>query len=41
LAFDEEFQKVVCESLPNATLKVLAEAPVMGAMKSAIGALNG
>ena len=41
LAFDEEFQKVVCESLPNATLKVLAEAPVMGAMTSAIGALNG
>jgi N-acetylglucosamine kinase-like BadF-type ATPase len=40
-AFDAEFEKVVLGSLPGATLKVLVEAPVMGAVQSAIGGLNG
>ena len=39
--FDAEFEKVVLGFLSGASLKVLAEAPVMGALQSAIGGLNG
>ena len=39
--FDVEFEKIVLSSLPGAAMKVLAEAPVMGAVQSAIGGLNG
>ena len=39
-AFDAEFENVVLGSLTNASLKVLAEAPVIGAVQSAIGGLN-
>ena len=40
-AFDQAFEKVVSSALPGASLKVLEAAPVMGAVKSAIGGLNG
>ena len=40
-AFDEAFEKTVSSALPGASLKVLEAAPVMGAVKSAIGGLNG
>ena len=39
-AFDAEFENIVLGSLTNASLKVLAEAPVIGAVQSAIGGLN-
>ena len=40
-AFDQAFEKVVSSALPGASLKVLEAAPVMGAVKRAIGGLNG
>ena len=40
-AFDQAFENVVSGALPGASLKVLEAAPVMGAVKSAIGGLNG
>lgn len=38
--FDQEFESLVLESLPNAKLIVLDEAPVKGAVLSAIGELS-
>jgi N-acetylglucosamine kinase-like BadF-type ATPase len=39
-AFDNEFENYLIQNLPNAKLMVLSTAPVMGAVLSAIGALN-